>query len=783
MKNAGLRTKDILAAAALAVLTQLAWNGGQDLWSASVHLLFYLQTEPGWGYAPPTAVDLDGDSYPDTLAHYSPVGGNEWKLHLYHLQSAKQRPFAPALLTESVISAPTDLHHDSSDETVTPLQMKTAHIITQAKNTPSQSRTAVDESEITERSMQFFCGKDWHDAASTCHQPCPSGTKKECADGEKCFADTGCSFEAWKKQDATAEEEAPVLRWKNATQKYTALQGGLPTIITLWSSGVVTVHTLAIHKKQLRMELSGVTVPLIPHGITHWYGYSLDYIDRADAGNAQGSILVTGTVEYRRPDNEDPNDDEYDSDVADVAMSIDAQTGDIVWRSFWNGEEEEDERRTKDMFPLLKRGTRSVARRRSLIPNLHAHQQHMTASESRVNCLSGSFRRPLLMSKALPHVFWSEEDTKSKALHFTLDQPEKKKSEDDRRRLTEAESKHRNRKHTNPKRHHQHHGPIHGKPNVLVTRSESGLQVRSLKNGRSLCHLGLNEGTLYADINHDGTLDSVQFAFGPHYAKAFDASNEDEDDDVRFIEQLAHQVATKNGKFPLAEQPGEDEVAGHKETPRQAMLHHVVALSGMPPKEQLFSYDLGPAMGKFKDTHVLSAPPLLVESISTSKGYDVVAALNTGTVQRVHGQYGRRLWKTAAKHRDVTSEHFPLWENPYNVVLDRINSPYLVPHMRPIVLVGDDGLALFSVEHGTMMASTKFPQPMSRRPVLTDFDGDGTTDILVQTENAIWGYQVEVYTGSSAFMRIMVGLVYALLLLAFLKSRLSPAKRRSDVTR
>jgi hypothetical protein len=38
----------------------------------------------------------------------------------------------------------------------------------------------------------FYCGSSWRDAAETCGKPCSSGSSDECADGQFCFAYTGC---------------------------------------------------------------------------------------------------------------------------------------------------------------------------------------------------------------------------------------------------------------------------------------------------------------------------------------------------------------------------------------------------------------------------------------------------------------------------------------------------------------------------------------------------------------------------------------------------------------
>jgi hypothetical protein len=55
-----------------------------------------------------------------------------------------------------------------------------------------------------------------------------------------------------------------------------------------------------------------------------------------------------------------------------------------------------------------------------------------------------------------------------------------------------------------------------------------------------------------------------------------------------------------------------------------------------------------------------------------------------------------------------------------------------------------------------------------------DFNGDGTTDILVITADAFWGYQIHVRTGSSIFFRIIVGLLMLGVMLAVLRNKFGP---------
>ena len=74
------------------------------------------------------------------------------------------------------------------------------------------------------------------------------------------------------------------------------------------------------------------------------------------------------------------------------------------------------------------------------------------------------------------------------------------------------------------------------------------------------------------------------------------------------------------------------------------------------------------------------------------------------------------------------------------------------------------------------MASAKFPQTAVSRPVFAEISGDGTTDIIVLSSDAIWGYQVAAEPGGPIVLRIFVGLLFMGIMLAFLRNRFGQRK-------
>jgi len=295
--------------------------------------------------------------------------------------------------------------------------------------------------------------------------------------------------------------------------------------------------------------------------------------------------------------------------------------------------------------------------------------------------------------------------------------------------------------------------------------NQLGMEVRSLKNGRSLCHLSLWTETLYTDLNHDGVLDSIQIVTGDHEPPEAD---EKLDDQYKFTAELVKRVANLDEKVSLKE--------ALEQQVKRTSLCHAMALSGVPNKEELFSANLCGRESTHPSVALEGAPPLAVEG--TRKGKDVIMAVNNGMVHRYRGSTGRRQWQLVGKHY----EDFPTWDDASIVALSRIEAENVLPSNRPIVLAGENSLAILSPKKGRVLSTAIFPQPSSRRPVLIDFTGDGTTDVLVITTDAIWGYQVVVRTGASIFFRIVVGLLLVGMMLALLRNQFGPqpGKRSTD---
>ena len=316
---------------------------------------------------------------------------------------------------------------------------------------------------------------------------------------------------------------------------------------------------------------------------------------------------------------------------------------------------------------------------------------------------------------------------------------------------------------------------IYGRPNALVIQTQGGVQIRSLKNGFPLCHMSLLPETVYSDLNNDGIVDQVQVLLNSKPPSS--GSEQWAMDLVKRIENNDSQKKYQKGDFPSPPQPSN--------------LCHAMVLSGVPANEELFSTSLchgGSRSNQQKhqiigDHVTLDAlPPLIVESLDGRRNTrDVIVALNNGIVNRLHGRNGRRQWVTFEK--DI---NFPTWEAMHvnkNTVLARIQSRNVVPALQPLLLAGENSLAVLSVKTGAMLALAAFPQTSIRGPVLAKVSGgDGTTDVFITSKDGIWCYQISIHPGSNVFVRIMVGLLIMGLMLALLMNRFGQRKdkRSSD---
>lgn len=618
--------------------------------------------------------DVDGDGTVEALAILT---GEKSKRLLEILDLKPLHSRYPA--SSAAPFRPRTMLQASINGDATPLKVITGQIMVShvPKRKPILAKTT---SEYTDRTRHYFCGLDWHDASQKCLQPCPGGTPGECPGEEKCFADTPCDALAGAA-DATRD-----------FQYQLTPAGGLPSVVTLWSDGTVILHSVtSAAEGSVTLELKEMWSHSIPLGVDSYDLVLLgdqDFSTGGDSHGRYGIVLVGGT-----------------SMPSSVLYALDAMTGQLLWTSTSANDASVDTEKTQ------KRGTASVARRRSRlldsggVPDL-----------ALPNCWT-MYRHSLLDNLK---AYWGNDDAKWHAVHLD-------------RRLSKKKKK---QKHSRQWHQRNVNLPLQGRPNSLLLRHEGGIHVRSLKNGRSICHLSLSNQVLYSDLNSDGALDQIQVV-------TTSQSRSDEND---------HWITTLQSQF-------ESEAQANKRDGRPPVpyaLCHLMVLSGIPAREQVFASSLCQGARGLDDDHLSSAPPLL-----TPTG-EIVVALSNGLVSKHNSRTGQRLWQNPS-HRAL-----PTWQPSSNAAM--VSSLFPDQPATPILISGENIMTLISTNQGKILATTAFPQATLSRPTLEDWSGDGTPDVLIQTPDAAWGYVILVRP-TGTFSRIMVGLLLVVMLLALIRNR------------
>jgi hypothetical protein len=794
-----LRTRDIVALVLALILARMAWNTNTTTESltASATLAFYLPRDKATVLSP---MDVDGDGTNEALAvvQHSPQQ-SAWLLQILdlkplHTTSKKTHaaPFRPSVLFTSI--------EMKEEPSAFPINLVTGQVLIEKQQHQDQDQASLskeqkeqptapkdnEEKEINDRNRQYFCGTDWHDASANCGTPCPGGQASECAQDERCFADTSCDIHEHRSRSNKESKQAMFQLTPG---------GGLPSLVTLWSNGAMTLHSLTkdkslgpvledtTSKQQGRRQASNNEELLALHQMWHiqllpnttlthpdnllWVESNVLFLDAYESQEVavdHGMVVVSGS--YIDEGKQDGSGEPYSFTVA-----VDAMKGTVVWDSFFA-----EETRGEAMPLPMARGGTSYARRRSRIAGLLS-VGHTTAALP--NC-QVTLKQDHL-KQLMPYSYWGPKDASLMAMH--LDQKKKPRSQNNNNLHHDAKPQDAKQQQQqqqqqggqHPKREWRHRfhkskqpSVVFGRPNVLVTQTRGGLQVRSLKNGMALCHLSLLEETLYSDLNNDGKLDQVQVLLE---SRKMDPKDTWVWNLVAQLEEDRQEMKAKGAKKKLLNSNNHN-------------LCHAMALSGLPAKEELFSASLCGStherVGDHPAVSLDSVPPIVVESLSGRRNTrDVIVALNNGMVHRLHGGSGRREWSTAGKHH----ENFPTWEEgSQNSILTRLQSQNVAPSMRPVLLAGENSLAVLSVKTGGVLASVPFPQTSTFRPVLAEVSGDGTTDVMILSSDGIWGFQIQVRPGSPIMLRIAVGLLIMGLMLAVLRNRFGQRtdKRATD---
>ncbi len=496
---------------------------------------------------------------------------------------------------------------------------------------------------------------------------------------------------------------------------------GLPSVATIWSNGDVSLHSITARDEDSSLDLIEMW-NVNPFGHEESDGW-IDYIEvglllETDAPVGKYGALVVA-VRYYTQEGVNGDNEASDSKESSVYFALDAFSGMLLWTNI--GHHRHHSNQAQAMHGKENSTPLSSTENVSKIDE---------SSESSEDCIL-HFRNLILdeSSGVLPHAFWHqsvdrgaiEYDTKLVSSQFFDRKHQDKNSQNWQEKsgwlvkTIASAGKGKSRMHNRPGLHFRN-------PDVAVFHNRHGINILSLQNGKQVCNLSLLENVFYADVNQDGIIDQVQFT-----------TNNDQTSERMQI--------------------------------CQALIH-----SGIMTKSELGRISLcddGSGIGNRSAIH--SAPPLLVESKSAIG--DMIFATNHGMIKRSDIQ-GKKIWTGKGRLTDI-----PGWDeiggnnNGYlaRVAFERnpSNDKFMLG-MRPILLSGDNKVAIFTSGRGRLLDKATYPQMILGRPILHDVNGDGTTDLIVTTVDGIWGYCVTISTETSKWLQLLNGILLLLITFAFL---------------
>ena len=763
-----LRKRDIVASILFLLLShQLYYNNydhGSESLVVTIDLGFYtnfkshvvLRTSKGseslvthLSIADPVPFDIDGDGIIETIVvpslenydddhegdNISTSNDNdqnnvhEWILNVMDLkvlQSKNNRdhmPLYPDIMLQS--KGMKRKHKNTIQSQIVPIKITTGQIIMNSNNSKIVKRqrgneydNQLDDNKINQynEKRHYFCGIDWDDAMTSCSYPCPNGTHDSCPNGQKCFERTPCDILGLKRG------EMDTIR--NITEIALTPNGGLPSIATVWSNGDVTLHSITanIHtanidkKVELEMRELWRVNPFIISNIEKQVGvddngYFVEFIDFDEIDIVLDSDLSIGTYGAAVVIASSCYKNDHSSELINSYFSIDAFNGDILWV------QSNERYNNQNITSLGIEQIESV----SLGKTEHDHSTWMGET---IDCLD-NFKHSILnpSTKALPHYVHDSSISKLVLTYFYSQQSLLSSIGSKQKRTSDG---------------------IY-KSNVALYHYHKGIDVLSLQNGNNICHLPLHSDHVYADLNSDGFMDKIQMPIVNTTIRLEDSKTYNELDGFDYF---CHVIVTTNI------------LTGDKRTLIDLCSSLIKNTQQNKRKIAYVTRD------DFKKVGTKVAAPLLVEGFDEHSRpvKDIVFALNHGSVQR-YDMHGNIKWRTNNKPHKV-----PTWSNENNGFLGRIDfkrsSKEAALEVRPILIVGENELSVLSSEAGRVLASMTFPQLAVAKPTLDDFDGDGTTDVMLITKDAVWVYLIKVqghsYMIRIAMLVLIIGFVIAL---------------------
>ncbi len=504
--------------------------------------------------------------------------------------------------------------------------------------------------------------------------------------------------------------------------------GSLPSIVTIWNNGDITFHFITTTARRNDQNLNN-DLELREMWRINPFGDKKGEGNDGDTSNNYNSTGIGSStsklIDFSEIDLILDSDAviivaatyyNYSALVDDhkrvikntLYCAIDALTGDIIWT---NQSKEND-----DQY-YIRSPTMNENEKNESVPMHHQNEesQIINHDENEVDChkfFGNHISNPSI--HALPHAYTNADDAKIVISHFNKNHHTKRRKEKSKSTidiLKDEQSK------------------------LILFHNRKGLNVLSLQNGSHVCHLSLHPNRLYADVDKDGSMDEIQVV------------TKNNSSDVNFTQDDQH--------LCHATLKATNTISPHVERFR------VNLCSSLYKSYERKKKSVNP--GILMKLGTSSTMPLVVESFDDKNDgkhmEDIIFALNHGSIQRYDSK-GELQWSRSKPFEDIPTWHDD--NDKFNGFLGRIDFKKSLKDLlfvvRPILILGDNQMTIVSAGGGRVLASITFPQPAIAKPILADVNGDGTTDVLILTNDGIWGYIVKV-NGQSLIMSIAMSLL------------------------
>ena len=513
-------------------------------------------------------------------------------------------------------------------------------------------------------------------------------------------------------------------------QKFVTSSKGkfLPSIVSIWSNGDIVMHSITTKfhpkAKSKEHELELIEMWRVnPFNNTEYKQLNFEEIDMV-LGNhvkiGENGVIIIGANYYLHSSNTEL------SLLHNAYFALEATSGALLWTQ-------------STQSKITQQSDREEANHTIMEEDHQTEIDLFVLSKDCFNDYHEWFMDP--SRNVLPHVFNNPKDAKIQLTYFegnnevsggVVSNQKLKPSEDTSSTISDS---------------------ILENHNAVLFHNRNGINVISLFSGEPICSTSLSPGIRYGDVNKDGIMDLLQVKMkgsNEWFKKREKGTHE-------LGEQYCHSTLTSDDKLD-----GES-----------LNIFNINLCTGNIEK----------SLKEFPELGVSVATPLLVESSSglykDEATNDIVFAINHGSIQRYSSDGGLH-WRKF-RHDDI-----PKWHEEAhgkNGFLSRINYKLAfdeVPADRPIVIFGDDKMTLVTAGSGEILFSESFPQLAVGKPILADFNGDGTTDVLVITNDAVWGYFVEV-SGSRFLPVLSVSVLLVLFIIALINMKGQEGKRATDL--